>query len=394
MKRTNPLKAPGSRGKIDISVLIIVLLIIAFGLLMLFSASFYYGQSREGDGYYYIKQQLRGVIVGAVAMWFFSFVDYKTWAKPKVALAIYLGCMALLLACFVPGIAMPVNEAHRWINLGFTSFQPGEISKFGIILVISSVISRYKPGNMQKFWTGVFPILLLVGGICAILYMQPNFSMLSMILICAFAMLFIAGMKWSQIIIMGVLGLTAGGLLMISEPYRLDRVRIFLDPFSPQLAEMGVDSFQLRQSLYAIGSGGAFGTGLGQSRQKYLFLPLGESDFIFSIIAEELGLIGCIVVMLAFLFLIWQGYRIAWKCPDRFGRLVAAGITTIIGLQTFINIAVATSSMPSTGVPLPFISYGSTALMCFMAAVGILLSVSRSTTTSVMTNPSVSSRMR
>ena len=273
------------------------------------------------------------------------------------------------------------DGAKRWIDLGFISFQPSEIAKIGLIIFFASFLTKNKE-RLGEMWKGFFcPIiyyLLPVIGILVIV--QNHLSATILIVMIVAVMMLMAGSKLKYFLTFGTAGVTAGitTLLLYAKitgkgAFRIARLITFLDPFAYKQDE----GWQVVQSLYAIGSGGLFGVGLGNSTQKYSYIPEAHNDFIFSIIAEELGFLGCAVVIILFLLFIWRGILIAMKAPDMFGSLIAAGITTMVGLQAIINIAVVTSSMPNTGMPLPFFSYGGTSLLILLASVGILLNISR-----------------
>lgn len=275
-----------------------------------------------------------------------------------------------------------MDGAKRWIDLGFMSFQPSEIAKIGLIIFYSVLLTKNK-GNLDKMGKGFFyPIAFLLPVIFILVGIQNHLSATLLIIMIVAIMMLMAGTKLKYFLTFGSIGIGAGalGLVAIAKTtgsglFRLKRLVTFLDPF----ADVQGDGWQVIQSLYAIGSGGLFGVGLGNSTQKYLYLPEAHNDFIFSIIAEELGFIGCIFVIILFALFIWRGILIAIKAPDMFASLVAAGITSMVGLQAIINIAVVTSSMPVTGMALPFFSYGGTSLIILLCAVGVLLNISRHT---------------
>lgn len=366
---------PKKHGHVDYWMLCLIIILLAFGMLMMLSASYYYGiANRNGDGYYYVKQQLRGIIAGGVIMFILSRMDYRQLNKRWSLTLIYLVAVVMLIMCLLPGLNVVVRDAQRWIRILGFQFQPSEYAKFALLFMLAGVISRYPPGRINHFRRGLMPLLLFTGVIAVLLMLQPNYSVLAITVITAALMVFYAELSWKNIAIVGIPVLVLGVIGMMSAGYRRDRVLNFLYPFESQNLS---NTYQLRQSLFAIGSGGVFGVGLSNSKQKLLFLPFGESDFIFSIIAEEGGFIGCIVLLAAFMILFWRGFRVAWNCPDRFGSLVAASFTTLLAIQTLVCIGVATGVMPTTGVPLPFISFGSSSLLCTMAACGVLLSISR-----------------
>ncbi len=370
MRKTNLLQ----KGSIDYSLLIVTLILIAYGLLMVFSASYYMAQSSKlynYDGLALFKKQLVGAAIGLVFMVFFIFFDYKKLIKLKYVLLVLAGLC--LVAVFIPGIGVNVNGSSRWIQLGpLPQLQPAEIAKVAIIVFIASVIYVNR-NRMNTFRYGVIPSLLALIPICILLYFQPNFSAIIVLCALTFIMIFVGGAKAWHLLALGGVGVVGGFALMMMKDYRVDRITTFLDPW--QNATEG--GYQVVQSLYGIGSGGLFGQGIGNGTQKLSWLPYGESDFIFSIIAEELGLIGVIVLLALFIFLIYRGIKTAAQAPDLFGTMLATGVTTVIALQVIINVGVVTASLPPTGVSLPFISYGSSSLVIFMSMIGIMLNVSK-----------------
>lgn len=355
-------------------MLIATYLIIAYGLLMVFSASYYKAQSSalyDYDGLYLFKRQAFGAAIGTVAMIIMACTDYHKLQEWKYW--ILLIAFVLLGLVFVPNVGVSTHGATRWIQLGpLPSIQPAEIAKFSLIVFTSATIYVNR-NRMNKFRYGIFPNLLVLVVMCALLYFQPNYSSIIMMCILVFIMMYVGGAKRLHLgIIAGVVG-AIGAFLLVQEPYRVKRIMTFPDPW--QYASDG--GHQVVQSLYGIGVGGFAGQGLGNSRQKFLWLPFGESDFIFSITAEEFGFVGALVLIGLFAFLVYRGIRAASLAPDIFGTMLAAGISALIGIQTIMNIAVATASMPATGVPMPFFSYGSSSLVVFMAMVGVLLNISR-----------------
>ena len=277
-----------------------------------------------------------------------------------------------------------MDGAKRWIDLGFMSFQPSEIAKIGLIIFYATLLTKNRE-DIQKMGKGFFyPFLFLLPVIAILVLVQNHLSATILIIMIVSVMMLMAGSRLRYFLTFGSLGAGAGvlGLLAMAKftekgGFRIRRLVTFLNPFS----DVRGDGWQIIQSLYAIGSGGLFGVGLGNSTQKYLYLPEAHNDFIFSIIAEELGFVGCVFVIILFALFIWRGILIAIKAPDMFGSLLAAGITSMVGLQAIINIAVVTSSMPNTGMPLPFFSYGGTSLLILLCSVGVLLNISRASKT-------------
>ncbi len=298
-----------------------------------------------------------------------SFVDYHKLEKIKwIVLAV---SMILLVLVFVPGIGFSNYGATRWIRLPFFTIQPSEIAKFSFVIWTSSYLA--KNYDYIKKFSGLLPVLMVGGMYCLLIILEPNMSITMCMALTMIVMLFVGGMRAKHFAMLGSVGALAVPALIIAEPYRLNRLVAFMNPWLNPKTE----GYQLIQSLYALGAGGLFGAGLFNSRQKYMFLPFAESDFIFSIIGEELGLFGCLIVILMFAVLIYRGVKIALHANDRFGAYLATGITTVIASQVLINIAVVTGSIPPTGVPLPFISSGGTALVVFMSSIGVLLNIDK-----------------
>ncbi len=353
-------------GELDYPFLLVVGLLLAFGLVMLFSAGSSRAFSNFGNSLWYFKNQLGGAIIGGFFMFLFSKIDYHDWGKWS-AIAL-LGSAVLLLLVIIPGVGTTRNGATRWLF----GFQPSEVAKVAIILFYAFSLSKNQK-ILSNFLHGFCPYIAVLGVFVILLALEPHFSCIVLIGFTVAVLLFTAGAKLKHFVIIGIPAVVGLIMMVIMEPYRLARFVSFLDPF----ADKQGDGWQIVQSLYAIGSGGIFGLGLGQSRQKYQSLPEPQNDFIFSVLAEELGLLGAIIMILLFVFLIYRGTKIALKAPDLFGSLLVTGIVSIIGVQAAINIAVVTSSVPVTGMPLPFFSYGSSALVITMAEMGIVLNVSR-----------------
>lgn len=356
---------------VDIGLVIVTLILLALGVIMVLSASAPSAFRLEGDSYFYFKKQAMFAVLGIVVMVVVSRIDYKIYSSKYVSNGLMIVAMLLLVAVLIPGVGVTRNDATRWINLGI-QFQPSEIMKIALIIFMAEKISK-NPKRLQKFWTGLVPYLILVGVIAVLLLLEPHMSATVIMVVIAGAILLVGGVKLSHILPFIPLAGVAGFVLSKVSEYRWKRMIIFVDPWQDPLG----DGWQIIQSLYAIGSGGLFGVGLGQSTQKYMYIPEPHNDFIFAIWAEEMGLFGVLIVMVLFGIFIWRGIMISIKAPDLFGSLVAVGITVMIGIQAVFSIAVVSSSMPVTGIPLPFFSYGGTALIILMACVGVLLSISR-----------------
>ncbi len=349
----------------DYSLLFIVIFLVCFGLVMLYSTSSYNGQLKFKDPAYYLKKQIFASALGFFVMFVISQIDYHIW-KPFWMLA-YLA--AIGLCTLVIFIGEEHNGSRRWLEIGPLSFQPSELAKLAMILFLAVIISRM-PKKMTKLMN-VMKVMIVVLPIVAIVA-KENLSTAVIILGIAIAMIFVASPKYLQFVIMGVSVVALGvAALMLGEAYRQERIEIWL---APEKFEKG---FQTIQGLYAIGSGGLFGKGLGESMQKLGFVPEAQNDMIFSIICEELGLFGAICVILLFLLLIWRFMMIANNAPDLYGALIVTGIMAHIAIQVILNIAVVTNSIPNTGISLPFISYGGTSVLFLLAEMGLALSVSR-----------------
>ena len=352
---------------------LLVMLLLGFGLLMVLSASFpraYYdpGKITGGNPVFFFVRQLVFALLGTGLMLLMSLLPmsyYRRWAFP------FLGLTLLLLA-LVPLIGVKANGSRRWLGVGSLTLQPSELAKLAVILCFSAMICRFRE-KMRSFRWGILPFLGILGLIVGLLVLEPHFSASVIILALGGCMMFLGGVRliWFG----AALGGLAGGLavLLTFFPYASSRINTWRDPFSSPSSE----GYQIVQSLYSIGSGGLSGLGLGAGRQKYLYLPEEHNDFIFSVVCEELGFLGAALILLLFALLILRGYRIALQCRDRFAFLVCAGITTLLALQVFLNVAVVTNLLPCTGISLPFFSYGGTALLIQMGEMGIVLSASR-----------------
>ena len=362
------------RGPLDVPFLLLALLLTGIGLIMLFSASFPSAYYKTGKPAYYFIRQMIFAGIGLTAMFVIGRINYERYrAVAKIALFISI---VLLIAVLIPGIGQTRNNATRWIGVGETfTFQPSEIAKVAVILYFADSISK-KKDKMGTMRYGIVPYLFILGLIAALMLKEPHFSGTVLILGIGAVMMYVGGIRsyWVGFGFAGA-GTVAYGFLSGLIKYNSSRIKIWLDPLNTDWMQGA--GYQTRQSLLAIGSGGWLGVGLGRSRQKFLYLPEPQNDFIFSIICEEVGLIGATLIMALFALLIIRGYWIALHARDRFGSLLAVGVTTQIALQVFLNIAVVSNLIPNTGISLPFFSYGGTALAIQLAEVGIVLSVSR-----------------
>ena len=365
------LRLPRAGRSCDKMVVVIMLMLLAMGLVTLFSAT-YYPRTTAGDPLSAVKKQLIGIALGAGACVVLSRVPYRFFRKPRVMLILLAVAAVLLVLVISPGIGVSINGSRRWLNLMGMSMQPSEFAKYAMVIFMAGALDR-RAESLGSLFGGVAPLLVVPGVMFLLILEQPNLSTGGSILICALVMLFCAGLKKRHMALLGVAGFALGAFYAWSAPYRRERLLSFTDPF----AKMSDEGYQLSQSLIALGSGGLFGMGLGQGRQKFAYLPYPESDFIFAIIGEDFGLVGCAAVIAMFMAFVFAGLRIAVSCRDRYGCLLAAGITSMIGMQAFINMGVVTGILPTTGLPLPFFSAGGTSVTMIMAAVGILLNISR-----------------
>lgn len=362
-------KRPFGCGKFDITLFFAIVALMSFGVMMVYSASSYSAEKTYGDAKFFMYKQLFGVILGVAAMTAMSLFDYHKLIKLRyVVLAV---SFLLLVLVFVPGIGVENYGAKRWIKFPFFTLQSSEIAKFGFVIFSAAYLAKHHD-KIHKF-VYLLPVLGVGGAMCLLIMLEPNMSVTMCLALVMMIMLFTGGTRKKHFAFLALPLAAAVPELIIAEPYRMKRMTAFLHPWDNPLEE----GYQLIQSLYAIGSGGFLGVGLFNSRQKYLFLPFAESDFIFSVIGEETGFIGCVTVIAVYILIISRLMSIAKKASDREGCLLSGGIAAVIAVQTLINVAVVTGSIPPTGVPLPFVSSGSSSIIAFCCAVGIALNVGR-----------------
>jgi cell division protein FtsW len=357
-------------GQIDFVLFATVMLLVSIGVVMVYSASSYSSAFKLNDPEYYLKKQFMWACIGLGFMITAIKIDYHIIKKYTGILMV--STIVLLIVVFA---FKDINGARRWIPLGFASIQPSEIAKYAIVLFMAKSLDL-KGEKVKDFFKGVLPYLLISGFYAGLILIEPNLSIASVIMIVTVIILFATGARFIHLFAIGSTLVAAVGVLIITASYRMKRLMNFMDPFADSQGE----GYQLVQSLLALGSGGVTGSGIGQSRQKCLYIPEPHTDFIFPIICEELGLIGGAFIILLFVIFVWRGVKIAVTAKDIYGTILAVGITSVVAVQAIINIAVVTGSMPVTGVPLPFISYGGSALVFNMFAMGILLNVSRQCT--------------
>ena len=359
----------GKRG--NLYILLITLFLSAFGVVAVYSASAYVAQTQYGDAFYFVKKQAIGFVLGVAVMLLCARLDYQKLRGKKIRWAVFILPLILLALVFVPGIGKTSYGATRWISIAGVTIQPSELAKYGFV-VFASAYAADDMGKLRTF-KGVLPIMLAGGAVCVLIILEPNMSVTMCVGVLMLAMLFLGGMKIKHFLVIFIPAMLAVPLLIIAEPYRLSRLSAFLDPWENPRGE----GYQLIQSLYALGNGGWFGTGLFNSRQKYRFLPFAESDFILSIIGEELGFVGTAILFLICAALIFQGIKTARQAEDFFSFLLASGITLVYGIQTVVNALVVSGAIPPTGLPLPLISSGNTSLIITMASMGVLYSISK-----------------
>lgn len=360
-------------GKMDITFLSLVLILLTIGLVMLFSASYAFSYENYGNSYRFIARQAIFAVAGVIVMLVVSTINYRIYRK--FAWVFYFIVMAILIALLIMPPMLKGMDVKRWLVIGPINFQPSEFAKFAVVLLLSSLIAaNYK--LMEKFGFVAF-LLGLVAVPCALIVLEPHLSATVLVFCLGIVLLIVGGLAKKYIIggigvgVVGVAALIVSGAVS----YASDRLQYWLNPWLDPSGK----GFQTIQSLLAIGSGGILGRGIGQSRQKHLWVPEPHNDFIFSIVCEELGLIGAMVIIILFCLLVWRGFTIAMKANDKFGSLMAIGLTFQVGLQALLNIWVVTNTMPNTGISLPFFSYGGTSLLILLAEMGIVLSISRST---------------
>ncbi|HXK72370.1 MAG: putative lipid II flippase FtsW [Clostridia bacterium] len=356
------------RNKTDFVIFLFALGLTAFGLLMIFSAGAPYAKSRFNDIYYFIKDQMFAAVIGLVLMLIASSVSYKLYRK--LSWIIFPIGLILLILTYIPGIGVAYSDARRWINIGF-EFQPSEIYKLAFIVFLSKIILDFK--KLDKPLIGYFVTMGITLSSALIIFFQPHLSAAIIITLVGFVIIFIGGTKIKYLVLTVLPVITLAVIGAFTYDYMKERIMTWLDPFAYP-TDLG---YQIIQSLYAIGSGGLFGVGLGKSTQKFLYIPEPQNDFIFAILAEELGYIGVFLVIAMFCMLLWRGIRIAIYCEDMFGTLLATGITSLIFIQAALNIAVVTGLVPNTGITLPFFSFGGTSLVMFLTQIGILLNISK-----------------
>jgi cell division protein FtsW len=354
----------------DYPLLLILAALLLFGLIMVYSASVVTAYTAYGNQFFFLNKQLLSAGIGLAAMFIFTCVDYRRLRSLSVmGLG---GAILLLVAVLIPGLGSEVYGAQRWIAFGGFQLQPSELTKLALVLYVSHWLTT-KNEEVKDFAYGLVPFMVLMAVVTALLMKQPDMGTTIVVVTTAVSIFFAAGANLWHLGLLSGLGAFAGVLMIWHAPYRMERMLAFINPWERPLAT----GYHVVQSLLAFGAGSWLGVGLGVGRQKFMYLPFPHTDSIFAVVGEELGLVGTVLVLVAFVFFTYRGLRIAWYAPDQFGRLLAVGITCGIAFQAMINMAVLTSSVPFTGITLPFISYGGSSLIATLAACGILLNVSR-----------------
>ncbi len=386
---TNVFRGDSRSGDISLSFFAYVMILLVLGLAMMASASYAWAYSEhDGDGLYYAKSQIRNAVIGFAALIFFMKMDYHNFRKIRIPFTqvtiknipkvLYIGGLVLLILVLAIG-----NDeggtmgAKRWLTIGPINFQPSEVAKLAIIIFFADLMEK-DGKKMDKFGVGIAKYAILMGIYAFLLYKEPHLSGLILIATISVAMILCGGANKMPFIVLGASVVAAAAIIIswqanVPDSYVAVRIKSWQDPFADVLN----DTWQTANSIIAIGSGGLFGLGLGNSRQKYLYLPETKNDFVFPIVCEELGFVGALAIILVFFLLVVEGLSIAVRCKDRFGMLIAVGITTQIGIQTVLNLAVVSNMIPNTGISLPFFSYGGTALIMQLAEMGIMLNISQ-----------------
>jgi cell division protein FtsW len=349
----------------DLILFLVVFILLTIGVIMVFSSSYY--ETLKDDPFQYLKRQSIFAGIGIVAMFTAMNVPYQRYRG--IATPLLLFSLVLLGAVL---FMKPVNGSRRWFPLGFFNFQPSELAKVVVILYLADRLSR-KAVSLDRFRGDLGVVLAVLGLHAGLILVEPDLGTAAAIVCTGIVIMIIAGLRIRHLFVLAVCGAGSLALAIINKPYRMDRLTGFLDPW----ADAADTGYQVINSLYALGSGGLIGMGIGNSRQKLGFLPEQNTDFIFAILGEELGFLGTVLVVILFLAFAWRGYRIASRCPDLFGSLLAAGLTTMIVLQAMFNMGVVTGCLPVTGISLPFISYGGSFLLVCMGTSGVLLNISR-----------------
>jgi len=355
---------------VRLSLLTIVATLVSVGVVMIYSASAIYAHGSMGDSTYFLKRHLLYLLIGIVLMLTAMAVDMNSlrrWAKPML-----MAASALLVLVLIPHIGREASGARRWFRIGPVNFQPSEFAKIAVMVYMADFISR-KKARMKSFIHGYMPAVIVLGAVVGLVLLEPDLGTAVTISLVTFMMMYVSGVRMSYIAASFMASLPVLYLLLFRVPYRRKRMMIFLNPW----ADKRGTGFQIIQSFIALGSGGIFGVGLGQSRQKLFYLPASHTDFIFSIIGEELGFLGTASIVILFTLFVWEGMKVAFRAPGMFERMISLAVVCLIALEAIINIGVTAGALPTKGLPLPFISYGGSGLVFHLMAVGLLLNVAK-----------------
>ncbi len=360
-----------ARQGFDMPFLVVLIVLLTIGLACMFSASYVNAYYQEDDSYFYIKKQLIFAAVGIGAMLLASFIDYHAWHRLALPVAVIaFGLLVLVL------VLPSQSGIRRWLPLPlFGRFQPSEVAKFALILLFAHMVSLNHK-HMHTFKKGYAPFMAVLAVFCGLTVLEPHLSGTMLIFAIGFVMMYVGGTKLWQLLLTLGLGVGVVAFMILVVGYEQDRIEVWFNLFEVYERDRN-QAWQTMQSLYAIGSGGLMGQGFGNSRQKHLFLPEPQNDFIFAIVCEEMGFVGAVIIIILFAILVWRGFVIAMRAPDKFGFMFAIGLTAQIGIQVAINIMVVTNMLPNTGISLPFFSYGGSSLVMLLAQMGILLAISR-----------------
>lgn len=348
----------------------IVAILVCVGVVMIYSASAIYAHGSMGDSMYFLKRHLLYLLIGLAMMFIAMSMDIniiRQWAKPVLAVSV-----ALLVLVLIPHIGRETSGARRWFRVGPVNFQPSEFAKIAIMIYMADLIARKKE-LMKSFLHGYLPAIIVMGGVVGLVLLEPDLGTAVTISLVSFMMMYVSGVRTSYIFASFLASLPVLYALLFRVAYRRKRMMIFLNPW----ADKRGTGFQIIQSFIALGSGGIFGVGLGQSRQKLFYLPASHTDFIFSIIGEELGFLGTASIVILFTLFVWEGMKVAFKAPAMFERMIALGVVSMVALEAIINIGVTAGALPTKGLPLPFISYGGSGLIFHLMAVGLLLNIAK-----------------
>jgi cell division protein FtsW len=370
VKKNAPKKQHGITASEPV-LLILALLLISFSLVMVYSTTGVVAQEKFGDPYFYVKRQAISALIGFILLFSFSRIPMELIKKATPYL--YIVCLSLLLVTYLPGIGDRAGGAQRWINLGIIRFQPGEFVKLGFIVYLAGYLARNEL-NLSGFVSGILKPFMLVGGICALFLKQPDFGSSAILCLITLVMIGTSGAKIKHLALMGAAFLVPAVLLILFSPYRMKRVTSFLQPW----ADPSGSGYQLIQSLIAVGSGKLTGVGLGESQQKLFFLPAAHTDFIFAVVGEELGLIGCMILMCVFLVFLARGIYLAGKvASDTFAFSLTLGLTLLVVFPAMLNAGVVTGLLPTKGMVLPLVGYGGSSIMATLSGIGIIISIVR-----------------